>query len=288
VGSTLLGAEEPELTRRLVQEVGAEVRRRRIRVVEFEQLREDSLLWQALQQLGGEGFRFAPANAFDSHHRIRLAPSAAEFWRGFNSKHRLRMRKEREKFGDYTLRCFRGEGEVDEWLAAAHEVSRKSWQSGQLGLRISNSEEDRRYLTALAKLGAWRSYILFREGTPAAFALSFQWRGVYYYDEIGFDRSLLKLYPGKVMLQEILTDVMTQDVARLFDFGLGDAEYKRAFANEQSRSAKLWMFPLGLRGRWQTASIDGHRKLGRAVRKLVAHMPWYEALRGKLRNAAAK
>jgi CelD/BcsL family acetyltransferase involved in cellulose biosynthesis len=287
-GSAFLGSNEPAVVETLVNELARQIRRRNIRVVEFEELSEDSILWTTMQRLRPQGFRFAPAKAFDLHHRIHLAPTPADYWKTFNSKHRLRMRKEREKLGHYQLKRFTRPAEVDDWLTAAHEISRMSWQSAQLGLRIQNSESDRRFLQFLANVGAWRSYILYRDRKPAAFALSFQWKAVYYYDEIGFDRRLVKLFPGKVMLQEILNDLMTHDHATLFDFGLGDAEYKQFFANEHARSAKLWMFSPGLRGFWQTASINLRRTLGKTARNLVAHMPWYERLRSKLRNAAAK
>jgi CelD/BcsL family acetyltransferase involved in cellulose biosynthesis len=287
-GSALLGSQDPAVVQAVVESMATELRRRRIAVLEFEAIDEASALWQAVKGLGAKGFRFAPTDAFDLHHRITLKKSAEEFWKGFNSKHRLRMRKEREKFGAYKLRLYSASAEVDEWLTAAHDISRKSWQTGRLGLRIQNSEEDRRFLNFLAQIGAWRSYILFREETPAAFALGFQWRGVFHYDEIGFDRSLIKLYPGKVMLQEILTDLMTHDHAEVFDFGLGDAEYKRFFANQQGRSAKLWMFPPGLRSRWQAGSMNLRRKLGRETRRWVARMSWYERLRTKWRNASVK
>jgi CelD/BcsL family acetyltransferase involved in cellulose biosynthesis len=222
------------------------------------------------------------------HHRIRLPASAEEYWGAFHSRHRYRLRKERKRIGAYTVRRYTQPDEVDDLLTAAHAVSQKSWQSHQLGLRIWNNDRERAQLTLLATLGALRSYVLFCEAQPAAFVLSHQWHGVYHYDELGFDRSLAQLNPGKVLLQEILTDLMTEDRPHTFDFGLGDADYKQFFGNEQSRSATIWMFPPGLRSAWQTASINASSRAGDLAREFLNKTGWYASLRRHVRDMAAK
>lgn len=285
-GFGFLGEDDPAIMDRLVDELAGEVLRRKIRVVEFENLEEHSDLWRSLQRLRSRGFRFAPTDAFDLHHRIRLPDSADAYWNSFHSRHRYKLRKERKRIGEYTVRRYTQASDVDDWLTVAHEISQKSWQSHQLGLRIRNNDEERAYLTFLATLGALRSYVLFMKDHPAAFVLSHQWNGVYHYDELGFDRSLSKHNPGKVLLQEILTDLMTENRPQIFDFGLGDADYKQFFANEQSRSATLWMFPPGMRSRWQAASIQGGRRAGRVARGLLEKLGWAAALRQKLRDRA--
>jgi len=287
-GSGFLGEDDADTAGRIVETIAEEVRRRKIRVVEFENVEEDSHLWRSLQQLTRRGFRFAPTDAFDLHHRIRFPATADEYWNSFHSRYRYKLRKERKRIGEYTVRRYTQASEVDDWLTAAHEISQKSWQSHQLGLRIRNSDEEREYLTFLATLGALRSYVLFVNEQPAAFVQSHQWQSVYHYDELGFDRNLAKQHPGKVLLQEILTHLMTENRPHTFDFGLGDADYKQFFANEQSRSATLWMFPPGLRSGWRTASINGSRQAERFARHLLEKTGWYTAIRQRLRDLAAK
>ncbi|MBX3438206.1 MAG: GNAT family N-acetyltransferase [Planctomycetaceae bacterium] len=280
-------ASDVNATNALVETIAREVRARHIRVVEFENLPEDSLLWRSLQKLKSQGFSFAPGDAFAAHHRIRFPSTPEEYWSRFHSRQRYRLRKERKRIGAYEVRRCTELHQIDDWLTAAHEISQKTWQTRQLGLRIRNSDEERAYLTFLATLGALRSYVLYVEGRPAAFVQSQQWNGVYHYDELGFDRNLAKQNPGKVLLQEILDDLLTHNRPQTFDFGLGDADYKRFFANDESRSATLWMFPPGLQGWWQAMSINTSRRIGRWARDAIGGTRWYAALRQSRRDAAA-
>ncbi len=282
-----VGSEDPPVVDALVRALGAEVINRRIPCVEFEELQEASQLWQSLLTLKREGFGFPRDDAFDSHYRIRLPASADEFWGKFKSKHRYRLRKEREGLGNYRVKCFREASDVDDWLTQAHEISKKSWQSHQLGLRIRNDDAEREYLTFLATIGAFRSYILSHEDAATAFVMGHQWKGTFYYDEVGFDRHFVKLYPGKVLLQEIITELLTHDRPALFDFGLGDAEYKSFIANEHTRSATFCMFAPGFRNTWQISSMRLQARLSESARALLERTGWYESLRRRLRDNAA-
>ncbi len=286
-GFGLLGAEEKSVVHQIVQTLTEQIHSRSIPVVEFEEIEEDSILWQELCDLTSAGFRLVPSTDFAAHHRIRLPMSADEYWKTFNSKRRNGLRKERERFGDYELRRVTDAGDVDEWLADAQFISQRSWQTQQFGQRIRNNEEERRFLTFLATMGALRSYTLYREGEPVAFVMGHQWNDIFHYDEVGFDRNLVKLAPGKVLLQEVLDDLMSHDRPDLFDFGLGDGGYKQFFANEQTRSATLWMFPPGMCSSWQIASMQLRKSVSRRARNLLERTGWYETLRRRIRDNAA-
>ncbi len=285
-GFGVLGSEAPHVVDALVRALADEVVYRRIPCVEFEELQEASPLWASLQTLQSEGFRFAPEDAFDAHYHIRLPGSPEEFWGTFKSKQRYNLRKEKEGLGDYGVRCFRDAGDVDEWLCQAHEISQKSWQSHQLGLRIRNDDAEREFLTFLATIGAWRSYILTRQGAATAFVMGHQWNGTFCYDEVGFDRHLVNLSPGKVLLQEIISDLLTCDRPAVFDFGLGAADYKSFLSNDRTRSATLCMFAPGFRSTWQVSSMRLQKTLVRTARRLLERTGWYETLRRRLRDTA--
>lgn len=284
----LLRQDDKYVADELVSKMASELSRRRIPCIEFEELMEDSHLWDSLQSLTDQGFQTAPDHPFDTHYRIRLSGTAEDFWGGFKSKHRYRMRKEREGLPSYRVKCYRNVGEVDEWLSLAHQISRNSWQSHQLGLRIRNDDEACRFLTFLATMGALRSYLLFSDETPVSFVMSHQWNGTFHYDEVGFDRRFANQFPGKVLLQEIINDLFDHDPPQTFDFGLGEADYKRFYSNDQTRSATLALFPPGIRSRYQLASMRLHRNLNRTARGALERTGWYDTLRRKLRDMAKR
>ncbi|MCA9074022.1 MAG: GNAT family N-acetyltransferase [Planctomycetaceae bacterium] len=286
-GFGLLGSDDESVVDCLVETLAEQMRMRSIPVMEFEEIEEVSNLWRSLRRLSSQGFRFVPSSDFAPHHRIRLPNSPEEYWCTFKSKRRNALRKERERFGNYALERLTAAANIDRWLTDAKAISDKSWQSQRFGPRVSNNDDERRFLTFLATMGALRAYMLHREGEPVAFVMGHQWKGVYHYDEVGFDRNLVNLAPGKVLLQEILDDLLTFDRPDVFDFGLGDGGYKQFFANEQSRSATLWMFPPGSHAVWQVASIILRRTLGRQARAILERTGLYETLRRRLKDNAA-
>ena len=286
-GFGLLGSQDSTHVAEVVDTLAAEVRRRSVPVVEFEEIEEESTLWQELQRLKRRGFRFVAASDFDTHRSIRLPESADEFWGSFKSRFRTDLRRKRRNLGDYDVRRYRTEADVEALLNAAHEASVHTWQTHQLGLRIQADESEARYQRFLARHGAQRSYVLFRRRQPIAFVLGHQWRDRYYYDEVGFDRRLAEYSPGTVLLEELLNDLFAEDRPERLDFGLGDARYKRNFSNEQSRSATVRMFSPGFRGFWQTTSLKLRKAVVRSVRSVASRAGVAAKLRRVLRDRAA-
>lgn len=287
-GFGLLGRDDPQMVTAIVAALAREMRTRHVAALELEELDESSRLWSSLQALTAQGFRFVAASDFGAHHHICLPATAEEYWKSFNSKRRNGLKKERERLQPYRVERYTLPSDVGALLEHAHTVSRKSWQTHQLGMRVRNSPEELRYLTFLATLGALRSYVLFRDEQPMAFVLSHQWRGVFHYDEVGFDRSLASLAPGKVLLMEILDDLFRSDRPERFDFGLGDGGYKQFFANRQTRSATLRMLAPGLKGAWLASSLRLRKSLTHRARQVMEWSGWYARLRRRRRDQAAQ
>jgi CelD/BcsL family acetyltransferase involved in cellulose biosynthesis len=136
---------------------------------------------------------------------------------------------------------------VAEFLHKAHQVSKRSWQAKRLGIRITNDPAHRKRLEVLASLGALRSYLLEHEGDPLAFVLGIQWKGCFLFEETGYHSGYKKWSPGTVLLFRLLEDLTVRDTPRLVDFGFGDAQYKRSFANRETLSGPVLLVPRSLR-----------------------------------------
>jgi len=62
---------------------------------------------------------------------------------------------------------------------------------------------------------------------------------------------------------------LSHDPPQTFDFGGGDAEYKRQFANHESRSGTVWLVPPTWRAGLTLTYLKGCRQLKAAARAIV-------------------
>ena len=213
----------------------------------FEDIESESALWQALQ---AEAARGAAAVFYLSdlqpHWWIQFPQRPEEYWKQFSAKTRETLRRKAKKL-DHSVTCFTEKKSVAEFLEKAHQVSKNSWQAKRLGVRIRNTSEERVHYECLASQGALRSYVLEQNGCPLAFEVGVQWKGRHILEETGYDADYAHSSPGTVLLFRILQDLIARDTPRFFDFGFGDAEYKRIFANHQTTSGPVLLLPRRLR-----------------------------------------
>jgi CelD/BcsL family acetyltransferase involved in cellulose biosynthesis len=164
-------------------------------------------------------------------------------------------------------------------LDKAHHISIYTWQSRRLGLRIKNSNGERDFLRRIAAAGAMRCYVLEQADKPLAFALGTQWKGRFHYRELGFDSAFAEYSPGTVLLHRLLEDLTEHDSPRLFDFGGGDADYKRQFAHRQTWSGPVLLVRRGLRPMTAIRLNQARRAMSRWVRDSARSLGVLRALR---------
>ncbi len=174
--------------------------------------------------------------------RIRLPKTVDEFWSTqFKGKTRNNLRRKRKKLGDYRVDVYSDADDVDSFLQAATAVSEHTWQSRELGLRVKNSDQERRRFRALAERCEFRGHIMWLEDRPVAFVINTSHDGYLHYEETGFLPELSHLSPGTVLVSELIDDVIASGHYHTIDFGLGHADYKQLFSNEQTDSSDMWL-----------------------------------------------
>lgn len=208
---------------------------------------------------------------------IRFPDKAEDYWKQFSKKTRYNFRY-RAKHLEHSVRCFRQPGEVAAYMDHVSDLMGRTWQCRRLGM---DGDVRRRLelLTAAAKAGAFRSYLLMQNDKPLAFGTGLQWRGRYIYEETGYDPSFAAQSPGQVLLYRILEDLIAADTPRLFDFGFGDSEYKRIFANYQTTSGPVVLIPRRLRPLALMALTQVRHRSGRLARDILDRLRILSAIR---------
>lgn len=244
-----------------------------------EDLDTGTALSRALRQMAGErGLRAIETSAPQPHWSIEFPEPAEDYWKKFKRKSRYNLRR-RVKQLDHELVRVDGAGQVADFLRQAEAVSARSWQGKRLGVRIRDDDDTRTELEQLAELGALRSYLLVHGGGAIAFAFAVQLGGYFVYEEIAFDPAHRDAGPGEVLLYRIVEDCIAERCPRVFDFGAGDAVYKRKFGNRESESGPLLLVGRGLRASAAVTMDRARARVDRGGRELLRRTGLYDRVR---------
>lgn len=254
-GGRFFGNESTANLPRLLEMLTVPLTRGSADLVYVEDVETNSPMWFQLLRIDpSRGLWFLPAG-IQPRLKIRIPERPLDYWNSFSSKTRNTFRRKQKKFGDATIVRVTKPEQVADFVRHAHDVSQQTWQSRQLGLRIQNNESQAETLRVLARRGALRSYLLIRGETPIAFLIGNQSQGTFRYEEVGYDPQFADLSPGTVLLLHALEDILTSDPPEWFDFGAGDAGYKRLFANTRTNSGTVWLLRPGLESQFLVSTI---------------------------------
>jgi hypothetical protein len=207
-------------------------------------------------------------------HRIDLAESFEAFEAGMGRQTRQPLRRmvrvyEKKTDGRLELTRISEADQVPEFLDAAVAVSRESWQHRVLGERINNTPAAVAQFQDAAQRGLLRSYLLRAAGQPVAFAVAYQAYDNFHYTEVGFDEREKEHSPGTVLLHMALNDLHTFQRPKAFDFGLGDAQYKRRFGNRQDEQVTCILLRRSFKNRCVSAVHGGFLKSIELAKRLI-------------------
>jgi hypothetical protein len=235
----------------------------------LECIRTDSFFWQYLRQspLVKKHFLFYSDHGVRPHPYIRMNGSFEDYMRKFPSKTRnnfsRRIRHLREH-GEVKLVRVTQESEIDSFVKAAAEISRKTYQFGALGLGIRDPHQLRKWLKWAAQRRWLRSYLLECGGLACAFQLSYQYNRTFLGVEVGYDPALSKLGVGIVQQLLALEDLFQENTPDFCDFGTY-AEYKEIFANEAYLDAQIWLFRRRLSPLFKLSTFRVFRETSKAA-----------------------
>ena len=280
VGNRVLGDQGSEALADFTDAVADLFAARRSDGLLIEDLEADAALGGALEEASRRRRELVvfPLGEPQPHWAIVFPDQPARYWDGLSKKTRYNLRRSARLF-ESTLLCYREEGRVPELLAKAHDVSKESWQARRLGVRVKNTANERALWGAAARGGVLRSYVLEHEGRPAAFVLGLQWGGCFLYEEIGYRLADAAHSPGTVLLVRLLEDLIARDTPRRLDFGHGDADYKRVFANHRTTSGPVLVVRRALRPMLAVRLSRARSRLSRSLRAAADRLGVREVLR---------
>lgn len=217
----------------------------------MENVKTGSFLWNYLlsSALIRRRFRFYTKTGPLPHLLIRLDGTFESYINRFSAKTRknrlreIRMLRER---GQVNLLRVTQASEIDAFLEAAYEISRRTWQFKRLGWGLAARDPDvvKREIRFLAEHGWLRSYVLKCNGVPCSFILGHQYGSSFYTESAGVDDEWRRYSAGTVILMLVLENLFQENSPEFYDFGTPGKfqEYKEYFATESYPEARVWLF----------------------------------------------
>ena len=239
-----------ENSRIIIAEVMSSLRVGEADLADFRYVRTDSNFYQLLALYPG----FFTRDRFpqkQAHLKMALPRQTNEIYSGLSGKVRKNLRWQAKKLmedfeGEVRIACFRDPEEIDRMFEDVERVAAKTYHRG-LGFGFVDNLEMRERVQFEAEKGWFQAHVLYLAKKPAAFWIGNACGGKFYSGFLGYDDTYGRYSPGIFLITQVFEELCKQSVDEI-DFGLGDAEYKRRFANGSWEEACINIFAPTFKG----------------------------------------
>lgn len=240
VGNSLLGWRNIESQRAVLKAMLVWVQNHKADFLAVEDVEQQSSLWSLLES-GKHGFRCYLSSPIRPRCRARFPIPGRDYWRKFSPKVHNSLRQKAKTLGRSRLIRVSEMDQVPEFIEHTQAVAQNP-RPGQRRREVAVRDQRELQTCLLLAEQRWlRSYVLMIDGTPAGFVTGYQNRTGYQIRDVQCDGRFDKHSAEAILLYRVLEDLIKHDSPRVVDFGVGDAQFKRFFANESSRSANVML-----------------------------------------------
>jgi hypothetical protein len=246
----IMGQPSAELSKVLIGELMKKFRSQKVDALFFNRMKTESVFYEFVRKIPGLLTRdYFPK--VEDHWRMAVPENIDQFYSARKRGHRYKLRKSIKRFEeefprDNILIQYSAINEVDDFIAAAAEISAKTYQKA-LGVGIEDDEGTKSLLKEAAMRGWFRGNILMADSKPCAFLLGLAYKNVYYGVSTGYDPAFHSYWPGTIIFLKVLESLCVDTSIEMIDFYFGDAWYKQSYGTEHWPEASAYIFAPKLR-----------------------------------------
>jgi hypothetical protein len=292
----ILGADSGEVTAAAVESLFARLRAamKRRQVIYLEGVAVGSDVERAvIAESTRKMFRVMEPSARYERRLIRFPSTFDEYIGSIKYQTRQNLRNSQKKLykhlsGSVKLVRCTDPDQIPDFVTRAVAISQKTYQWHLLGLGLRKPDELRETLTAMARHGWTRCYLLECDGAATAFMIGYLYSGVYYYVDVGFDPAWEKWSVGTVLQMEVLRDLMDGgERVESFDFSSGSGVHKKRFSNESRPEANYLLIPRDFRSGILVGAFRCTDALSKTAVGLLERLRLKAAIKKLIRRSAS-
>jgi Acetyltransferase (GNAT) domain len=224
------------------------------------------------------------------HWRMDLPASFDAYLASLSSRSRASVRKQARKLeaafeGALEVRRYAGAGDRDALFANVEAVAARSYQRG-MGVGFRLDETQRAVLELMLERDLTRAWVVAVDGQAVAFEIGHRFGDVFFGEATGYDPEYAAHRVGTYVQMRMVEDLCLDPAVRAIDFGYGDAEYKRMFANRHWDDADVLVVARRARPLAVSAIGSGAAAFDRALRRVLGESALAARLRRRRRERA--
>jgi hypothetical protein len=241
----ILGKPNSDVCHFIIRGLMKQLQSRKVCMIYFNHLKINSLIYKLSRKLPGilsKGY----FPEIENHFSMSVPKNIDLLYQTFVPKTRNTLRRkikklEREFADQIKIVTYRDEDQLQEALSVASEISRHTYQTG-LNVGLVNDPKTYKIMATAARHNWLRISILYIKGEPCAFQLGRQYCKTYFLGPLGFHPRWKQWNVGTFLFFKILEDLCLDSSVEIFNFGFGDAQYKRSYSNESWNEASVCIF----------------------------------------------
>lgn len=214
-------------------------------IIRFNHLRTDSQMYRAAKAIPG----FLCRNHFskmEPHWQTFIPNHADKVQKMVSKKHqrdiaRCVRKLEKACSGPVDIVSYHENDDLEEFIHIASRIANSTYK-GALGVGFSNNALTRSLIWQSEKNKWLRAYVLYAGTEPVAFELGSVYSNVYFAQQASFDPRWRSYGPGTILQLRIFKELSREREVNIYDYGTGDAVYKRRFGDNYWQEASVYIF----------------------------------------------
>lgn len=223
-----------------------------------------------------------------TRYYVDLASGEAAWRAGLSGQTRSTLKRKAKKLiaaggGVLDIRRFRSAEQLTAFHPVARSLAETTYQERLMGAGLPDDPTWVRRMIDMAAADRVRAWLLYIEGSAAAYLWCGADGDTLRYDYVGHDPAHAALSPGSVLMEAALVDLFADRFAR-FDFTEGEGQHKRSMASAGIACRDLLLLRPTLGNHSAVALVRGFDAGLRAAKRAAA-MPALQGVARRVRRA---
>ena len=247
----ILGDQSPKVCRETIYFIKNILSKEKIDYVFFKELDTNSELFKASKNFGGK-FIVSKIDIPNPHLYLDIPESYEKFLYARTQKERQNIRRNTKKLekdfkGRFEIKLYQNLEDADTIMSDTNEIASKTYQS-KLGATMFDDKITRDKIQYELQNKRFYVWIMYIEKKPVAYWICIVYGKTCLGSKTGYLQEYNQYRPGLHLFSIMIEYFCKTDFVNRFDFGFGDAAYKRRYYSSILIESNVFIYTSNLKG----------------------------------------